>query len=152
MGKEKSAFELAVGAISRKERTVAELREWLSDRELEEADVEETVDRLISMGGLDDERYARCFAEDKRELSGWGPERIRETLLGRGIERSVAERVAEVETAGAQVERASQLLVKRGEPPCDGPSRARALAFLRRRGYDSEVAYDAIRHVGRTAG
>ena len=29
------AFELAVGAISRKERTVAELREWLAARDVE---------------------------------------------------------------------------------------------------------------------
>jgi len=151
MSKEKGAFELAVGAISRKERTVAELREWLSDRELDGADVEETVERLISMGGLDDERYARCYAEDKRELSGWGPERIREALMSRGIDRHLAEAVCQGEPAVDQAERAAKLLADRGDALDDDAGRGRALAFLARRGYDYEVAYQAVRLAQRGA-
>jgi len=151
MSKEKGAFELAVGAISRKERTVAELREWLSDRELDGADVEETVERLISMGGLDDERYARCYAEDKRELSGWGPERIREALMSRGIDRHLAEAACQGEPAVDQAERAAKLLADRGDALDDDAGRGRALAFLARRGYDYEVAYQAVRLAQRGA-
>jgi len=151
MSKEKGAFELAVGAISRKERTVAELREWLSDRELDGADGEETVERLISMGGLDDERYARCYAEDKRELSGWGPERIREALMSRGIDRHLAEAVCQGEPAVDQAERAAKLLADRGDALDDDAGRGRALAFLARRGYDYEVAYQAVRLAQRGA-
>ena len=35
-------------------------------------------------GALDDERFARRFAEDKRELRGWGPEQYRATLASAG--------------------------------------------------------------------
>jgi len=151
MSKEKGAFELAVGAISRKERTVAELREWLRDRDVDEADVDEAVGRLTSMGGLDDERYARCFAEDKRELSGWGPERIRQTLISRGIERQLAEAASEGESAADQAARAAQLLVERAAELDDDSGRGRALSFLARRGYDYEVAYQAVRIAQRGA-
>ena len=37
------------------------------------------------------------------------------------------------------------------ERPVDERSRARALAFLARRGYDSELAYDAVRGFERRA-
>ncbi len=49
------------------------------------------------------------------------------------------------------VERAGALLAERGEPLDDDGSRARALGFLTRRGYDYELAYDAIRAASRAA-
>ena len=143
------AFELAVGALSRKERTVAELREWLLGRELEPAEVHETLDRLIAIGELDDERFALGYAQDKRELSGWGPDRIRRTLEDRGIERGLAERATRSESPARQVDRAAQLLLQRGSDVESDAGRRRALAYLARRGYDSEVAYDAVRAAAR---
>ncbi len=146
MGKEgANAFELAVGALSRKERTIAELREWLVERELDEADVEEALARLISIGELDDERFAHAYAEDKRDLRGWGPERIRRTLITRGIEQRLAELAALTETADDQAARAARMLAERGDGLDDDAARGRALAFLARRGYEYEVAYQAVR-------
>lgn len=141
----KDAFELAVGAISRRERTVSELREWLGEREVEPAEVQEALERLISIGELDDERFASRYAEDKRELRGWGPERIREALIERGIERRLAEAAVADERPEEQAERAARLLTERGDALDDDRGRARALGFLARRGYDYEVAYQAIR-------
>lgn len=148
---EAGAFELAVRAISRKERTIGELREWLGERDVAEADIEEALERLISIGELDDERFARCFAEDKRELRGWGPERIRETLISRGIERRLAEAASEGESAADQAARAAQLLGERAAELDDDSGRGRALSFLARRGYDYEVAYQAVRIAQRGA-
>jgi regulatory protein len=147
----REAFQLAVGAISRKERTVAELRSWLAGRDLEQAEVDAAIERLIEIGELDDERYARRYAEDKRALRGWGPERIRETLVERGIERSLAEAAADGEAAADQAERAAELLLGRGVDLRHDTGRARALAYLARRGYDSEVAYQAVRLAERRA-
>jgi regulatory protein len=145
------AFELAVGAISRKERTVAELRSWLKGRDLEQAEVETAIERLVEIGELDDERFARRYAEDKRALRGWGPERIREALVDRGIERSLAEAAADGEGAADQVERAAELLLGRGVDLHHDAGRGRALAYLARRGYESEVAYQAVRMAERRA-
>ena len=75
--RKKSAFELAVAALSRRELTVAELRARLAAREVDSAEAEEAIERLVEIGQLDDERYASLFAEDKSELFGWGPDRIR---------------------------------------------------------------------------
>jgi regulatory protein len=145
------AFELAVGAISRKERTVAELRAWLAARDVEAGEVDEAIERLTAIGELDDERFARRYAEDKRELRGWGPDRIREALVERGIERGLAEAAAGGDGPAEQAERAAALLRGRGAELGSEAGRGRALAYLARRGYDYEVAYQAVRLAERAA-
>lgn len=146
MARERDAFELALGALSRRERSVAELSVWLAERGVEGVDLEETIGALIESGGLDDERFALAFAADKREISGWGGERIRAALSERGIDAELIDHaVAAGGDHATEVERAVGLLVRRDEPLDDDPARARALGFLARRGYDHETAYAAVR-------
>jgi regulatory protein len=145
------AFERAVGALSRRERTTAELEAWLAERGYPRAEVAAAIDRLTAIGELDDERFARRYAEDKRELRGWGTERIREALASRGVSRRLVEVALEDDSHGTQVERASDLLARRGKPLDADADRARALGYLTRRGYEYEVAYEAVRLAARRA-
>jgi regulatory protein len=145
------AFGKALAAIRRRERSRGELDEWLFKRGYEEADRRAALDRLEQVGELDDARFARRYAEDKRELRGWGPERIREALAAKGLHGSEIEAALAADT-GDDLARARELLARRGDPLVDDRSRGRALAFLARRGYDSEVAYEAVRAVERTSG
>ena len=150
-GRKRSAFELAVRALSRRERTVAELRAWLAQREADPDEAEEAIERLIEMGQLGDERYASLFAQDKRELFGWGPSRIREALIEKGVARSVAEAAAGGESPDELAERAAGLLERRDDDLDQESGRGKALAFLARRGYELEVAYAAVRLAERRA-
>lgn len=135
---------MALAALRRRERSVAELTAWLSER-FDTAAVEAAIERLRELGELDDARFARLFADDKRELGGWGPERIAAALAERGIERSLIEQVAGGEPHAEQVDRSAALLDRRGEPLEDDRARSRALGYLTRRGFTYEVAYEAIR-------
>ena len=142
-------LSLALKALDRKERTVAEMGSWLRARGVGTDEIEEVVDRLVSTGVLDDARYAQRYAEDKRELKRWGSERIRAALTDRGVtEEDIAEALAE-SGGEAEIEQAVQLLRDRGETLADALERQRALGALIRRGYDSEVAYEAIRRIRR---
>src|SRR5215204_5164755 len=87
----KEAFERAVGALGQHERTTAELEAWLGERGYPATEVADAVERLIAIGELDDERFARRYAEDKRELRGWGADRIAEALRRRGLADSLIE-------------------------------------------------------------
>jgi regulatory protein len=145
------AFERALEALALRERTTAELAAWLAQRGFGPDEVESAVDRLIGGGALDDERFAIEFAADKRELRGWGPERIREALRDRGLDPALIEAALAGEGHGEQLERAVELLERRAEPVFDERSRSRALSFLARRGYDTDLAYDAVRAVERRA-
>jgi regulatory protein len=138
-------FDAALAALRRKERTTSELAEWLGRRGFDTADVRAALSRLAAAGELDDERFARRYAEDKRALSGWGAERIREALLAKGVASATVDAVLAEDSHADQLERAGELLARRGRPLTGNAERQRALEFLARRGYDYEIAYEAVR-------
>ena len=145
------AFEVALAALRRRERASAELGTWLATRGYGTEEIETTIGRLTEVGELDDERFARRYAEDKRELRGWGAERIREALASRGIPPALVEVALEADSHDAQVARASNQIARRGGRLEGDADRARALGYLTRRGYEYEVAYEAIRLAARRA-
>src|SRR5689334_14782498 len=145
------AYELALRALSYKERTESELRGWLAEREVPEAEIEEVIALLAEAGAIDDASFARRYAADKRELAGWGPERIAVALEGRGIAMGHIEQALAGEDESIQLERAVALLGDRGIRCETERERQRGLALLVRRGYAKELAYEAVRAAERLA-
>lgn len=151
--KPEQAYELALGALSRRERTESELVGWLRARGVEETELAEVLARLAEAGALDDAEFARRFAADKRELRGWGPERIEAALRARGVGSAQVEAALAAEGVEEQTGRAAALLAEGGLRCESERERGRAFALLARRGYPAEVAYEAIRaHRGRERG
>jgi len=151
VGKSDDPYELALKALSYKERTESELRAWLGDRGVGEADIAEVIAVLVEAGAIDDASFARRYAADKRELAGWGPERIALALEDRGVGAGHVEAALAGEDEQTQLERAIALLGDRGIR-CDSErERQRGLALLVRRGYPKELAYEAVRAVARLA-
>jgi regulatory protein len=112
--------------------------------------IDEAIELLLEQGYVDDARYARLFAQDKRELEQWGAERIRRTLLERGIDRSVVDMMLADSRDGSELERALELLQRRfPSAPRERPERDRALGVLLRKGYDSELALEALAQYAR---
>jgi regulatory protein len=142
-------YELALRALNYKERTESELRGWLAEREVGEPEIEEVIALLIEAGAIDDESFARRYAEDKRQLAGWGPERISASLESRGVPRVQIEAALAGEDADDQLQRAISLLGDRGMSCANERERERALGLLVRRGYSLELAYEAVRTVER---
>jgi regulatory protein len=140
------AIELAHRAVARRERTVAELRTCLERKRVGPAAIDAAVADLHAAGLLDDARYARRYAEDKRELERWGSERIGRELRRRGVAPELVETV--VADHGRQAELATALLVleqRLPSPALDDRERDRAWHLLIRRGYEPEIAYEAVR-------
>jgi regulatory protein len=105
-------------------------------------DVERAVDTLVEQGCLDDQRFARLFAQDKRELEAWGSDRIRRALAARGVDSDLIE---DAIGAGGEMERALALLRRRFPSPTrDRRERERALGVLLRKGYDTDLALEAV--------
>jgi regulatory protein len=139
------ALQLAYRAVARRERTVAELRTLLERKRVEPESIAAAVAELREAGLLDDARYARRFAEDKRELESWGGERIARELQRRGIAPDLIESVVADRGREAELETALVLLARRVAPPADDRERDRAWRLLIRRGYEPELAYEAVR-------
>jgi regulatory protein len=147
--RQKDAYELALRALNHKERTESELRDWLAEREVGEAEIEEVIALLAEAGATDDASFARRYAEDKRELAGWGPERIEKALVARGVAAEHIEAALGGEDEARQLERATALLSLRATGLRSDRERDRALALLVRRGYSLDLAYDAVRSAER---
>lgn len=138
-------MDLALKALARKERTELELTEWLRGRGVAEPQVEGVIGHLKQTGGIDDARYAERFAEDKRELAGWGAERIREALEVRGVAGRHIDEALAVSPPEAELDRAMHLLTISDNRLNSDAERSRALAYLTRRGYPYELAHEAVR-------
>jgi SOS response regulatory protein OraA/RecX len=67
------------------------------------------------------------------------------------VETSLAEAAAEADSHEAQVARARDLLAGRGQSLARDADRGRALGYLTRRGYEYDIAYEAIRLAARRA-
>jgi regulatory protein len=143
------AFDVAWRFLAHRDRTEAEIRQNFVKKRVDPGFVEEVVAALLEGGYLDDAAFARRFAEDRRNLDAWGNDRIERRLLELGVDRAL---IAEAVGVGEHDElaAASELLRRRFPAPPETPrDRDRALAFLVRKGYDLELAYDALRrHAG----
>jgi regulatory protein len=158
LGTAQRALELAYRFLARRERTVSEVHVHLLGHDIDEASAAAAVEELIEQGSLDDARFARVFVQDKRALEQWGSERIRRGLLVRGIDRELADATlasgnASGDAAGEQtseLERALHVLCRRfPAPPRGRRERERALGLLLRKGYEPELAVEALRIHGR---
>jgi regulatory protein len=144
------ARDLAWAALNRRERTVAELARLLARKRVEPAVIDEVVGELREQGYLDDADYARRFAEDRRRLDGWGPERIERRLRSLGVGPTETAAALAARDEGDELDAALALLRRRfPEPPATPRDAQRALGVLVRKGYGLELAHDALRrHAG----
>jgi regulatory protein len=122
------------------------VRRHLRRRGVDPATTARTLSALIVDGYLNDVRYAQRFTADKRQLEHWGAKRIEQRLLAAGVDGETVEAVLATREPVEELEAAIELLERRfPTPPRDGRERNRALGVLVRRGYDLDLACDAIR-------
>ena len=159
------ALQAAYAYLNSRDRTEAEIRRRLEQRGIDDSVIAAALAALHRHGALDDARFTRLFIEDKRRLEQWGAERIRRTLRDRGIDRELIEHAlgnnhggnehvsnehggdghASNEHGESELDRALAVLRRRfPTPPRERRERDRALGVLLRKGYDSEIALNAL--------
>ena len=113
--------------------------------------IEQIVSELERTHVLDDGRYAERFTDDRRALMGWGPERIEQELVRRGVAAELIEPALSRRSRDDELEAACGILAERFAALEDDRERNRAWQLLVRRGYEPELAYDAVRAHARAA-
>ncbi|HZO96574.1 MAG TPA: RecX family transcriptional regulator [Gaiellaceae bacterium] len=86
----RSALEVAVEALARRDRSAAELAAYLARRGARPEDAAAALDRLAEAGYLDDARFAASRAEALARR-GYGDEAIRADLERRSLDRELVE-------------------------------------------------------------
>jgi regulatory protein len=151
------ALALAFAYLNRRERTVGEMERYLERKGIGDETAAAALQLLLQDRYLDDSRYALMYVHDKRELDGWGSDRIRRELSSRGLERELIDEAlirdeAERGDGKTEFDRALALLRRRfPSPPVQRRDRDRALGMLIRKGFDGDLAADALSAHARAA-
>jgi regulatory protein len=143
------AFDIAWRFLAHRDRTEAEVRRHFVSKRVDPGFVEEVVAALLEGGYVDDAKFAARFAEDRRNLDQWGADRIERRLQELGVDRHLIQGAV---GAGEHDEltAACDLLARRFPAPPETPrDLERALGFLVRKGYDLDLAHDALRRHAR---
>ncbi len=140
---ERNAVDIALRALSSRDRTVAELEARLAERGVSDTDCVDAIETLARAGYLDDRRVACARAASLAER-GSGDALIRADLAHRGVAPELIEEA--LGTLEPERARAERVLARRGPGP-------RSVRYLASRGFsgdtlDEVVARDAERAIG----
>jgi regulatory protein len=145
-----AAVDFAYRYLERRDRTVLEMRRYLEGKRVEPSAIEHALAQLLEQGYLDDARFARQFAEDKRLLEEWGADRIERRLAALGVPVDIVRDVVATRDRGGELAAAVGLLRRRfPQMGSDPRERGRAHGVLVRKGYEPELAWDALRAYAR---
>jgi regulatory protein len=112
--------------------------------------MDEVVAELSAQGYLDDARFAQRYAEDRRSLDAWGADRIQRKLTAAGVDAELVAAALDVHGHEQELEAALGVLRRRfPAAPADDRERERALGLLVRKGYELDLAYEAVRALER---
>ena len=151
---EPELFEYAVGALSRRMRTVRDLRRLMKLRAFEgsqgETDMDRVVERLKELKYLSDERFAQDFTRLRKENQGFGRRRVAQDLAVKGVGKELA-----AETVGAAFDDTDEVALaraycekKRIKPPIGADAQkesVRIMNRLMRAGYGSNAIFKLLR-------
>lgn len=79
------ALSRAQAICAKQERCSNDIRLKLTQWQINPAEAEKIINKLVSDGFIDDERYARMFVHDKSKFNKWGPIKISYTLKSKRI-------------------------------------------------------------------
>jgi len=140
------ARAVAWRALNRRDRTELELRGILAEKRIGAEEANVVLGELLDGGFVDDASFARRFTDDRRRLDAWGSERIARRLRELGVAPEHVVAAVGDQDQGDELEAALALLRRRVPTvPSTPRERDRALGMLVRKGYELELAYDALR-------
>lgn len=81
-----SIYDVALKYISLRMRSIKEMREYLIRKKFDIKDIEDTINKLINNGLLNDKSFAQSYVNDKIHLTNNGIDKIRNDLEKLGVE------------------------------------------------------------------
>ena len=148
---ETELFEYAVGVLSRRMRTVRDLKRLMKLRAHEgaagEADMDRVVDRLIDLKYLSDTRFAQDYTRMRKENQGFGRRRVAQDLAVKGVGKELAAATLEEAYGEAdEVELARRYCERKRIPqPHEQKETVRVMNRLMRAGYSSGAIFKLFR-------
>ncbi|HEY6970781.1 MAG TPA: RecX family transcriptional regulator [Candidatus Angelobacter sp.] len=149
---EAALYDYAIGALSRRMRTVAELKRLLRNRvardEAGEILVEMIILRLKEQKYLNDSNYAATYSAFRRDNEKFGRRRVITDLKAKGVHADLIEKAVEQTYSGVDEEQQARAFLKRKrlKKPASDREAARIFRALMRAGFRSGVAIGILKH------
>ena len=142
-GSAEAAKQKALSLLDRRDYSRAELLGKLAEKGFDEAAAEAAVERLASLGFVDDARYAPIVVRHYA-AKGYGAQRVRGELQRRGIPRELWDAaMAEMPEQDETLDRLLRARL-RGADPGDRAALKKATDALLRKGYGWDEIHSAV--------
>lgn len=149
---EDALYDYAVRALSRKMRSVAELKRLMRPRvpdgELGELLVEMVVRRLKDQNYLNDSSYATAYSSFRRDNEKFGRRRVITDLKVKGVHGDVIEKAVDDAYAAVNEEEQARAFLrrKRLKKPANNKEAARIFRALVRAGFGAGVSIRILKN------
>jgi len=144
-------YEYAVGALSRRMRTVAELKRLLRNRtpddEAGREVIEKVVARLKEQKYLNDSSYAALYSALRRDNEKFGKRRVITELKARGVHSDLIDKTVQETFSGVdELQQAREFLKrKRLKKPATDKDAARIFRALMRAGFGTGASIKVLK-------
>lgn len=145
---EAALYDYAIGALSRKMRTVAEMKRLLRRRCPEEAVISSVIIRLKDHKYLNDSSYAAAYSALRRDNQKFGSRRVVTDLKIKGVHAEVIEKAVEEAYGGVDELTLARAFLrrKRLKKPATNQEAARVFRALMRAGFGASVSVRLLKH------
>jgi len=148
-----AAYLRALRLLGRRPHARKELERKLKEAECESAAIEHALDKLAGEGYVDDDSFAKQFAEHRVNFSRKGRLFIRQELKQKGVGKDAIAQAMDELDSEAEYEAALVLACRkwngtRGEKL---DKKRKTMAFLLRRGFPQSIVQRALREAERLA-
>ncbi len=141
------AYNKGLDLLSRRPHGTKELIKKLCEKGHEKESAIKACDRLLELGLLNDEEFARILANELYERKGYGIKRIKQELTFRGIDREIVENAIESLDIDTQTRIILVIKKKYIDKINDEKGRKRAVDGLMRLGYSYSDIKNALNSI-----
>ncbi|HYN88304.1 MAG TPA: RecX family transcriptional regulator [Ardenticatenaceae bacterium] len=144
------AHDRALAYLSYRPRSTTELRRYLQQKEVPDEHIERIVERLTTVGLLDDEAFARFWVENRETHRPRGSRALQYELRQKGVEAEAIETALEELDEAESAYRAAEQKRSRFERIADRTTFFRTVGgYLARRGFSWDAARGAAERLWR---
>lgn len=138
------AVDRAVNFLSYRPRSMNEVRRNLIDKGIAEPVIDMAIERLIVLGYLDDEAFARFWVDNRNQFKPMGARALRYELRQKGVDDDIISAVLSETDDYDLAYSAAQNRMQRFKGTEIGTFRNKMGSFLQRRGFNYAIIKDVV--------
>lgn len=144
------AKDTAFRFLSYRSRSVLEVKRKLQEKEFSPHTITATISRLMELGYLNDQEYAVTLVRSSLENKQWGPIRIHDALVKKGIAKDIIDHTLAELTKEYDVTRVARLAFDskfslNQDQLAEEKTRRKVIGYLKRKGFSWNTILSVIK-------